>query len=116
MKQRVLVMNGARIVQSEVSGGWVNQKVDKAGDLKPGIYNIHTAKPADTTQRHEGAVVHMDTTTVYQQTGRAVFVAHNRDNFDKVPVLGGMASISYDAAGKAHVAAQTPKLGRSYSR
>ena len=116
MKQRVLVMNGARIVQLEDSGGnWVNQKVDKAGDLKPGIYNIHTAKEADRTQLHEGFVVHADAGTVYQQVGRA-YVAHARENFDKVPVLGCVASIGYDSAGRAHVEAQSLKLGRVRSR
>lgn len=116
MKQRVLVMNGTRIVQVEGSAGdWVNQKVDKAGDIKPGIYNIYAAKAADVSQRHDGLVVHMDSTSVYQQVGRAI-VAHDREKFDKVPVLGGMASIDYNAAGKAHVDAQAAKLGRSRSR
>ena len=35
MKQRLLVMNGQRIVQAEQEGAWANQKVDKAGALKP---------------------------------------------------------------------------------
>jgi hypothetical protein len=30
MKQRLLVMNGQRIVQAEQEGAWANQKVDKA--------------------------------------------------------------------------------------
>ena len=36
MKERLLVMNGQRIVQAEKDGAWTNQKVDKAGALKPG--------------------------------------------------------------------------------
>ena len=40
MKQRLLVMNGQRIVQTDQCRAWANQKVDKAGALKPGIsYN-----------------------------------------------------------------------------
>mgnify|MGYP006389897645 CR=1 FL=1 len=35
MKQRLLVMNGQRIVQAEQGGAWTNEKVDKAGALKP---------------------------------------------------------------------------------
>ncbi len=116
MKQRVLVMNGARIVQTEGSGGdWVNQKVDKAGDLKPGIYNIHTAKAADVSQYHQGVVVHADAASVYQQVGRT-YVAHDREKFDKVPVLGSTASIGYDAAGRVHIDAQAARLGRARSR
>jgi hypothetical protein len=116
MKHRVLVMNGTRVVQAEgPTGDWANQKVDKAGDLKPGIYNIYTAKEADTSQWHEGFVVHADSTAIYQQVGRS-YVAHNREKFDKVPVLGSMASISYDKAGRAQVEAQAVKLGRARSR
>ena len=47
MKQRLLVMNGQKIVQSEQAGAWINQKVDKAGALNPGIYNLYMAQVAD---------------------------------------------------------------------
>ena len=47
MKERLLVMNGQRIVQAEKDGAWTNQKVDKAGALKPGIYNLYTARVMD---------------------------------------------------------------------
>jgi hypothetical protein len=55
MKQRLLVMNGQRIVQSEQGGAWTIEKVDKAGAIKPGIYNLHTALPADKSQRYVGS-------------------------------------------------------------
>lgn len=73
MKERLLVMNGQRIVQAEKDGAWTNQKVDKAGALKPGIYNLYTAQAADKK------------------------------------------SISYNAQGKAAVAAEAPKLTRGRS-
>ena len=50
MKQRLLVMNGQRIVQAEQEGAWANQKVDKAGALKPGMYNLYMAQQADKKQ------------------------------------------------------------------
>lgn len=34
-KQRVLVMNGQRVLQSEEAGKWKNDNVDKAGSIKP---------------------------------------------------------------------------------
>jgi hypothetical protein len=41
MKQRLLVMNGQKIVQHEQEGRWLNDKVEKAGLVKPGIYNLY---------------------------------------------------------------------------
>lgn len=115
MKQRLLVMNGQRIVQSEQGGAWTNQKVDKAGELKPGIYNLYMAQQADKTQRHEGVIVHADNNSVYQQVGKQ-FVMHSRSDFDKVPEIGSAKSISYDAQGKANVSAEAVKLSRGRSR
>lgn len=108
-------MNGQRIVQSEQGGAWTNQKVDKAGELKPGIYNLYMAQQADKTQRHEGVIVHADNNSVYQQVGKQ-FVMHSRSDFDKVPEIGSAKSISYDAQGKANVSAEAVKLSRGRSR
>lgn len=115
MKQRLLVMNGQRIVQSEQGGAWTNQKVDKAGELKPGIYNLYMAQQVDKSQRHEGVIVHADSNSVFQQVGKQ-FVMHSRSDFDKVPDIGSAKSISYDAQGKANVSAEAVKLSRGRSR
>lgn len=115
MKHRLLVMNGQRIVQTENQGAWTNQKVDKAGALKPGIYNIYMAQKADKSQRHDGTIVHADSGTIYQQVGKN-FVMHARSDFDKVPEIGSAKSISYDAQGKAQVSAESVKLSRGRSR
>jgi hypothetical protein len=114
MKQRLLVMNGQRIVQAESDGAWINQKVDKAGALKPGIYNLYLAQAADKKLVHEGVIVHTDTFSVYQQIGRD-FVSHVRSDFDKVPEIGGAKRISYNNQGKAAVVAEAPKLTRGRS-
>ena len=108
-------MNGQRIVQSEQGGAWTNQKVDKAGELKPGIYNLYMAQQADKSQRHEGVIVHADSNSVFQQVGKQ-FVMHSRSDFDKVPDIGSAKSISYDAQGKANVSAEAVKLSRGRSR
>ncbi|MBD1524615.1 conjugal transfer protein TraO [Xanthomonas citri pv. citri] len=116
MKRRVLVMNGQRIVQNEQAPGtWHTEHVDKAGLLKPGIYNIYAATAADKSKAHEGAIVHADKDAIYQQIGRQ-FVKHERANFDKVPEIGSAKSITYDKAGHAQVAAASEKLGKKLSR
>lgn len=115
MKQRLLVMNGQRIVQTEQGGAWTNQKVDKAGTLKPGIYNLYMAQKADKSQRHDGVIVHADNNNIYQQVGKN-FVMHDRQNFDKVPEIGSAKSITYNDQGKAVVSAEAAKLSRGRSR
>ena len=114
MKQRLLVMNGQRIVQAEQEGAWANQKVDKAGALKPGMYNLYMAQQADKKQTHDGVIVHADNNQVYQQIGKN-FVMHARSDFDKVPEIGSNSSIKYDGD-KAQVAPSSIKLGRGLSR
>jgi hypothetical protein len=115
MKQRLLVMNGQRILQGEHEGAWTNQKVDKAGELKPGIYNIYMAEKADKSKRYDGVVVHTDNDNVYQQIDKK-FVMHSRHDFDLVPAMGSAKSISYNDQGKAVVSAEAVTLSRGRSR
>jgi cell filamentation protein len=95
MKQRVLVMNGQRLLQGEHEGAWQTEKVEKAGSLKPGIYNLYAANQADKGKVHQGVVVHADAKHVYQKSGGSI-TRHNRGDFDKVPELGMEQAISYD--------------------
>ncbi len=95
MKQRLLVMNGQRLVQTEQAGQWATDKVEKAGAVKPGIYNIHLALEADKSKTYEGPVLHSDRDYVYQQIGKSSFVKHTLADFDKVPEIGSNSSIKY---------------------
>ena len=113
MKQRLLVMNGQRLVQSEQGGQWNTGKVEKAGSVKPVIYNIHLSSQADKAKAHDGVIVHTDKDHVYQQVGKS-FVMHNRADFDKLPEIGANSSVKYDG-GKAVVTASSIKLGRGIS-
>ena len=110
MKQRLLVMNGQRLVQSEQGGQWATDKVEKAGVIKPGIYNIYLSTKADKSQTHDGTIVHADKDHVYQQVGKQ-FVQHERSNFDKLPDMGSNVSLKYDGD-KVQVAQSSVKLGR----
>jgi cell filamentation protein len=114
MKQRVLVMNGQRVVQSEIDGGWVTSKVGKAGGLKPGIYDISAAVLARKDQTYDGVVVHADREHVYQQVGKNC-VRHSAHDFQKAPDVGIHAAIKYDV--ERAVASQTElKNGRGVKR
>jgi len=114
MKQRLLVMNGQRLVQSEKEGQWATDKVEKAGPIKPGIYNIHLAVQADKAKTHDGTIVHQDSTHVYQQIGKS-FVKHNLTDFDKVPDIGSNSSIKYVQGAAQTSQGASLKLGRGIS-
>jgi len=114
MKQRLLVMNGQRLVQSEQGGQWNTDKVEKAGLIKPGIYNIHLSALADKAKTEDGVILHVDRDYIYQQVGKN-FVKHDRVDFDKVPEIGSNSTIKYEN-GKAVVSSSSIKLSRGLSR
>ena len=72
MKQRLLVMKEQKFVPTEQAGQWATIKVEKAGGVKPGIYNIHLSVPADRSKSHNGLVLHADADHVYQQVTKSV--------------------------------------------
>jgi hypothetical protein len=114
MKQRLLVMNGQKILQHEQEGRWLNDKVEKAGLLKPGIYNLYLASQADKTRIHDGVILHADKDNVFQQVGKSV-VKHDPADFGTTPAVGSNCSITYDQD-KAIVLAASHSLSRGVSR
>jgi cell filamentation protein len=121
MKQRLLVMNGQKIVQNEQGAGkWQTESVDKAWNVKPGIYNIYQAKAADKSATHTGVILHADKNNIYQQIGRE-FVQHKRSDFDKVPDkptdVGATVTVAYSQdTGRANVSAPTQAISRGVRR
>lgn len=117
MKQRLLVMNGQKLVQNEQAAGkWETVGVEKAGGLSPAIYNIHLSQQADKTASHSGVIVHANKESIYQQVGRN-FVQHSRADFDKVPEIGSAKTITYDASsGRAKVDSAVQGQSRGMKR
>ena len=114
MSQRVLVMNGQRLLQSESDGKWVTNKVDKAGQLKPGIYRLDAAQPADKAKSHLGVIVHADRQSVFQQSGQSL-VRHDADAFAQTPGHGAAARIE-SAQGKASCEQEGQQVRRGIRR
>ncbi|MBX9915540.1 MAG: conjugal transfer protein TraO [Pseudomonadaceae bacterium] len=120
MKQRLVVMNGQRIVQTTPPGtesfeAASNNVIGKASGLKPGVYSLYSALPADKQQSYSGQLIHADKESVYQKTGVNI-IKHNRVDFDKVPEIGSVLSIGYSAQGKAETAAAALVQGRGLKR
>lgn len=102
MKQRVLVMNGSRLLENDTNGKWVVQKVEPAGVLKPGIYNIFNAKSPESEGKYQGAIIHADKSHVFQEVKKGMFVKHAVGAFEKIPPIGSSLSVEYNA-GRANV-------------
>ncbi len=99
MKQRMLVMNGSRIIEAATeSGSWSVLKVEKAGQLKPGIYNLYSARKAAKDGQFIGPVIYTDGQSVFQKTG-STLVVHERSAFARLPELGVTKCIEYGADG-----------------
>ena len=114
MKQRLLVMNGQKLLQSEQGGEWNTTKVEKAGAVKPGIYNLYLASQPDKLLAYEGLVIHADRDVIYQQVGKG-FVKHDLKDFERLPDLGTALKIAYDGS-KARLALATVKQGRKHTQ
>ena len=100
MKQRILVMNGQRLIQTYHNNqAWKTDKVERALGLKPGIYNIYLAKVVEdnnkqTQNEFNGAIIHISNTAVIQQIGKD-FIMHDRKKFTKAPIIGNNVAIKY---------------------
>lgn len=114
MKQRLLVMNGQRLLQTELQGKWETTKVDKAMGIKPGIYDLHLARMADKIIAYDGVVLFTDTEHIFQLTGR-VLTKHDRNQFELAPAAGVNVRITY-GDGQARATGTAIKAGRGRSR
>ena len=114
MKQRLLVMNGQKLLQSEQGGEWATTKVEKAGAMKPGIYSLYLASMPDKLKSYEGVVIHADRDVLYQQVGKSV-LKHDLKDFERMPALGSTLKITYDGS-KALVMPVSVKLGQRHTR
>lgn len=105
MKNRVIVMNGQRILQEQSeSNKWKDINVNRAEGLKPGIYNIFTSKDVDKTvldaiKEFSGQIIHHTAKTVIQKSGNG-FYGHDKNLFGKLPAVGSFVNIKYDESKK----------------
>jgi len=94
MKQRILVMNGQRLIENQVDGKWKTIKVIKAESLKGGIYNIFMAKDADKSEKSEGILVHFTNSELYIKTPFG-FLKYENPGDIKLPQIGSHISVDY---------------------
>jgi KfrB protein len=90
-------MNGQKIFQRSIAGGdeWETTKVEPGTTVRPGIYYLDTALPADRAAAHEGQIVHSDEKSVFQQCGTRL-VKHKRSAFKNLPAAGSVLRVKYE--------------------
>jgi len=68
MKERIIVLNGTVILQFEQDYEWKNKKVFKAGNIKPGLYDLYLAKEPNKNSILKGKILFRDKEFTYQTT------------------------------------------------
>lgn len=94
---KICVLNGSRQVDKVVGGEWQTQKVLPEAGLPKGIYQLSEAQQASKNvypHSHVGQVLHVDDRHVYQLSQKGL-VQHNRNAWEKEPVVGQNYEVAY---------------------
>lgn len=98
-KQRIIVMNGQKILQTLVNDIWATTGTIKKAEegIKPGIYNIYLAKTPSEQNQYEGKILYIDKdNAVFYQQVKKDFIMHKLIAVDGKPVAGRDVAIKYD--------------------
>lgn len=100
---KISVDNGSRRVDQVVDGQWLSLKTLPEAGLPKGYYQLSEASiPAKNVhpQTYGSQVLHVDKDHVYQfgqndSKGKATIVRHERNIFEKEPVVGQCYEVAY---------------------
>lgn len=92
--KRLVVMNGQKIIQERAGDAWMHHSTTKAEGMKPGIFNLFSAKLAEGSKSYEGVVLHKDDGKVFQAVGRKV-IAHNAKSLSSDVEIGQVLRVAY---------------------
>ncbi len=98
-KQRIIVMNGRKILQTQINNEWETTGAIKKAEegIRPGVYNIYLAKAPSDKNEYEGKIllVDKDNGVFYQQTNKD-FIVHQLNAVDGKLVAGKDVVVRYD--------------------
>ena len=98
-KQRIIVMNGQKILQTQNNNEWETTGAIKKAEegIRPGVYNIYLAKEPSDKNEYEGKILLVDKENgvFYQQTKKD-FIVHQLKAVDVKPVAGKDVVVRYD--------------------
>ena len=97
-KERLVVSNGSKRIETEDNGQWTAYRVQDKGNLQNGVYPLHEAKSIkpDSKGQHVGTIIHVDKNSVYQDQGDKGIAKFDRHAFSKAPEIGRAATINYE--------------------
>ncbi len=98
-KQRIIVMNGQKILQTQNNNEWETTGAIKKAEegIKPGIYNIYLAKEPSDNNQYEGQILLVDKDNgVFYQQVKKDFIVHQLNTIDSKPVAGKDVVIGHD--------------------
>ncbi len=103
-KQRIIVMNGQKILQTQNNNEWETSGTIKKAEegIKPGIYNIYLAKEPNDKNQYEGKILFIDKDNgvFYQQTKKD-FIVHQLGSVDGKVFAGMDVVVKYEGEKKA---------------
>ena len=98
-KQRIIVMNGQKILQTQNNNEWeTTGAINKAEEgIRPGVYNIYLAKEPSDKNQYEGTIllIDKDNGVFYQQSNKD-FIVHQLKAVDGKLVAGKDVVVKYD--------------------
>ena len=120
MEQRVIILNKSHIVETnkgtDEEKKWVAETVTPAPDnMKSNVYNLKTAKAAETDKESIGQIIHKDDESVFQEVNKKL-VKHDTKSFESTPKIGDVVKISYDNGKAITQDANQQTQGRSKTR
>tara|TARA_R110002073_G_scaffold332871_1_gene519556 strand:+ start:2738 stop:3109 length:372 start_codon:yes stop_codon:yes gene_type:complete len=98
-KQRIIVMNGQKILQTQNNNEWETTGAIKKAEegIKPGVYNIYLAKEPSDKNQYEGTILLIDKDNgVFYQQIKKDFIVHQLKAVDIKPVAGKDVVVRYD--------------------
>ena len=110
-KQRIIVMNGQKILQTQNNNEWETTGAIKKAEegIRPGVYNIYLAKEPSDKNQYEGTILLVDKDNgVFYQQVKKDFIVHQLNSVDGKPVAGKDVVVRYD--GKKAALTQTDTL------
>lgn len=98
-KQRIIVMNGRKILQTQINNEWETTGTIKKAEegIRPGVYNIYLAKEPSDKNEYEGKIllVDKDNGVFYQQVNKD-FIVHQLSTVDGKAVAGMDVVVRYE--------------------
>ncbi len=98
-KQRIIVMNGRKILQTQINNEWETTGTIKKAEkgIRPGVYNIYLAKEPSDKNQYEGKILLIDKDNgVFYQQVKKDFIVHQLSTVDGKPVAGKDVVVRYD--------------------